>query len=1358
MSSAPSIVPRTCTEVRNNVREKMERTAGQPFESFRGSGAYVLLGDPGAGKTTSFRQEADRSGGCYVTARDFLTFDDQPEWHGRTLFIDGLDEVRAGAPDGRTPVDAIRRRLDRLERPPFRISCREADWFGASDREALKQVSPTSEIATLHLDPLTEMDIREILSYHPKVEDVAEFMESARHRGLMDLIENPQILDMLVKAVSGGRWPSSRKETFELACRSLLPEHNREHLDAGRTNTIAAEEFLDAAGFLSAVQLLAGLDGFSLTPTAEDAVHPVPELLEHRNPDLLHRVLKSKLFKKDGEERRTSLHRSVAEYLGARHLAGLVRNAGLPMGRVLALMTGDDGVVVSALRGLHAWLAALCLQERQTLIDRDPLGVVLYGDVSDFVAPDKRRILEGLRKDAERYTWFRSSDWTAHPFSALSTPDMELTFAEIIRSDLRDDVHQSLTDCVLESLEQGGGLSGLAPYLLAMVRDCSWWPRLREQALRIYLSMLADDERDGQEVKALLEDLRSGKAEDPADEILAGMLNTLYPGVVTPARVFDYLHVPKNPDLIGSYHWFWVHKLEERSSNSQVFLLFDELVRRRESVQTLFESAHLFRMSGDLLARGLETAGEEVDGERLYRWLGIGLDEHFLSRLDAEHSNRVAGWFADRPEKYKSIIKRGYTHCAAQDHFNLCMDRYRSRLYGAATPSGLGRWLLQQAEASGNTQAAEPMFRDAVSTLIHEHGHEGLSLRYLEDWVEVRPKFRDCLQDMLFCTIDDWRVRFAENKNKRAAEIRARRSAWIQHVIDNQTEIQYGAATPKLLHDLAKGYFGRLYDARGETPGERLGELLNDRLDLVDSVLNGFRAAVYRTDLPSVREIFRLAADNQVHYIALPFQAGLEEIARPDPARILELNEARISRALAFYFAGTSDSDSVWFELVLQKYPKLVANILVDYGATMLRAGKEHVAGLYALAYQERYAVVADHATLPLLARFPVRARHKQNEFLGHLLRAALRRSDSGELRPLIDCKLALSSMDVAQRVHWLAAGLILDPEAYEQPLLDYVVGREKRIQVLAGFVSGRYLEWTQEDSLPAVSQIRLIGLLGAYYSPYRHEGGGLVSPAMNASDFISHLIENLGASPDKRVTEGLERLLTAPSLAPWNERLRGALYHQRAVRREADYRHPDVQQVSRTLGNLGPANAADLAALTIEHLQELSRAIRDASTDDYKQYWNVDRYGHPTTPKPENDCRDALLSDLKQRLAPLRIDAQPEGHYAEGKRADIRVSFGGTQGFNVPVEIKRNKHRDLWRAARDQLIAQYVRDPGAHGLGIYLVFWFGPCVTQPPPEGDRPRTAPELAEMLRLSLTDEESRRISVCVIDCAKPGAEKV
>ena len=45
-------------------------------------------------------QESAEPGGQYVTARDFTALNVRLEWRNKTLFIDGLDEMRAGAVDG----------------------------------------------------------------------------------------------------------------------------------------------------------------------------------------------------------------------------------------------------------------------------------------------------------------------------------------------------------------------------------------------------------------------------------------------------------------------------------------------------------------------------------------------------------------------------------------------------------------------------------------------------------------------------------------------------------------------------------------------------------------------------------------------------------------------------------------------------------------------------------------------------------------------------------------------------------------------------------------------------------------------------------------------------------------------------------------------------------------------------------------------------------------------------------------------------------------------------------------------------------------------------------------------------------
>ena len=102
-------------------------------------------------------------------------------------------------------------------------------------------------------------------------------------------------------------------------------------------------------------------------------------------------------------------------------------------------------------------------------------------------------------------------------------------------------------------------------------------------------------------------------------------------------------------------------------------------------------------------------------------------------------------------------------------------------------------------------------------------------------------------------------------------------------------------------------------------------------------------------------------------------------------------------------------------------------------------------------------------------------------------------------------------------------------------------------------------------------------------------------------------------------------------------------------------------------------------------------------------------------------------------------------------KRSDIRAAFGG---FNVPVEIKKNSHRDLWSALRNQLINRYTTDPSTSGYGIFLVLWFGADRTTRPPSGRRPTTPQELRQRLESQLAPDEKRKISVIVINVTKPG----
>ena len=147
------------------VRQVLRQTAegGQdvaPLTDHRPARAYVLLGDPGAGKTFSFEAEAAACRGHYLRA-SAIEDDEPPVTPTDTVFIDGLDEVRAGTAGTGDALARVVRWLRRSGTPRLRLSCREADWRGAADAQRLSALYP--DLVELHLQPLTRDDMLALL-------------------------------------------------------------------------------------------------------------------------------------------------------------------------------------------------------------------------------------------------------------------------------------------------------------------------------------------------------------------------------------------------------------------------------------------------------------------------------------------------------------------------------------------------------------------------------------------------------------------------------------------------------------------------------------------------------------------------------------------------------------------------------------------------------------------------------------------------------------------------------------------------------------------------------------------------------------------------------------------------------------------------------------------------------------------------------------------------------------------------------------------------------------------------------------------------------------------------------------------
>ncbi|PUB87748.1 MAG: hypothetical protein DBP00_07660, partial [gamma proteobacterium symbiont of Ctena orbiculata] len=247
----------------------------QPLSDYRENVAWILLGEPGAGKSTSLMQEANSSSENteFLSIAEFLFDFSDDELKGKTLFLDGLDEIRASTNDG-TVLLKVKNKLRRLGSPKFRIACRAADWLGSSDSDDLKSVSQNNEITRLLISPLSNHNIESILKENYNIVEPNNFIRKAERFGVYHLLENPQTLEMLVKAVSGDRWPESRIDTFQLACEKLVDENNKRHRDLNRFSTKNKQALLDAAGQLFSVMMLAGKDGIALDQSASTTRFP----------------------------------------------------------------------------------------------------------------------------------------------------------------------------------------------------------------------------------------------------------------------------------------------------------------------------------------------------------------------------------------------------------------------------------------------------------------------------------------------------------------------------------------------------------------------------------------------------------------------------------------------------------------------------------------------------------------------------------------------------------------------------------------------------------------------------------------------------------------------------------------------------------------------------------------------------------------------------------------------------------------------------------------------------------------------------------------------------------------------------
>ena len=1298
-----------------------------------GREVIVLLGEPGAGKTHSFTDMAGLENAPVLSIRRFLALNGALS--GGTVYLDGLDEHRPRTTNtDKNVIIELLRTLRNSGTPRLRLSCRFADWLGSTDLHVLNDYRGGAVV--LGLNPLNRHEAAEILVYQ-SVADPTGLLDEATKRGLEWIIENPQFLIMLSKVVTSSGWPDTKHDLYKQWSLLHLQEHREESSDA-----YSPGELLDPAGAASACMLIADVPAISLTThQAKDA--PSYRSVPYSNRDAVLAALRRNAFRSLEAGSAAYVHRTVAEFLGARWLGILVGN-GLPLSRLQALI-GVDERPSPSLRGLHAWLPIFIPSQAATLIRADPAGILVYGDIASLKAPQKIALLESVKSSIAENPSFLINDYLHdHQMRGLSCPETAAYLGSLLNSaqepaslktlalravlanppqpTLKQPIEQALRDPTLNTYLRTTAFHALLKYgslgeriAITAFRD-SIGKEQRSIGLRASIvSRLYHSNFTPKDAAAILKD---AEIHNSSTSDLWALRDIPAPDLLETLEEYQRQATPKGRVQPGARNW------EIPLAVERILVQICEWVDAADR-QTCKRILDLLRTwyEGDL---GVPSGISHLD--KVLTVNSVLAD--ILTALAVEHIHEF-----HQPEILGYTLYRISQGAIRPIRVARALSANLADVTDGITlsPNQLARYKALGYCVRGLGDEAGPLFKRVVE--IGQSRPECAPVL-----VMLRTPTEPAPEPDLSGTLAGARQRLKSLVEKYPLEIEKGENSALQG-------------------ELAEWYWGRFIGMKHVRRTEMVAALGED---LTQKVERGFVAMVQSQAPPGLTEIAELHSENKISWHWDAFIAGMDLLWKATQS-IDQLSAETLSAAFALSILVSTPGESEgqiehdvnrpWARQILTEHPSIVEAVYRSLLSSNLQAGSTNTTVLYSLSSLDPGSWRSDLALEFLKTD---RAQGSDREQL--LAMAAESASCRAQLLKYAQEKIA-NAESGAPDSFWPIASFLIGDDSFDQLFAQTAKATPTAIATLIALTRQQALVETTESKLQiSLHKMELIvRICASGYSP-EPEGAETDGEQMDETEmFLTGLITKMSTNPDRLAGDALQRLATDPALALFQPLIKSCLSAQRELNRQARYERPSWEATCTALLGGAPASIEDLMALFRADLIDAGNDVRNSNTDKYRAYWNTTRFG-VEAPRDEEYCRDRLVDYLRDRLAKMNCRPEPEGHMAQDKRADIAVYGPGS--LKLPVEVKRDTNRDLWTAPMGQLDRQYARDPHAAGYGVYLVLYFGPArgsgmTSHPKNEhiSEDPR-ALELA--LAAQVPQADAHRIKCLVFDVSPPSVK--
>ena len=545
----------------------------------------VLLAEAGAGKTTEMEERVNRlvQEGRFAfflplesldkdPVVDILSSDEEErfeEWKLKDgapawFFLDAVDELKLA--EGK--LDRALRRVSKdidghIQRARVIISCRPSDWRPVTDLATVKhrlpvltedgENSPSAAVETVAMLPMNDTQIERFAEQSGV--DATAFLEEIRRQNAWTFAGRPLDLSDLI-----GTWRSSghlgtRSEQHETNVKGKLND-DPDRPDRGVLNDAMAQLGAERLALALALTRTRSIRSPERTSDIEreDGVLDAAQILHEWTEEERQALLRRALFDPATYGRVRFHHRSVQEYLAARHLRTL-RERGMSTKAVLRLLFAERygvEVVFPSMRAIAAWLALWDAAVRNELIKREPEALLLDGDPETLDPATKGDLLRAFVARYGQGSW-RGIRIGIDQLRRLAQPEL----APVIREcwgngPVNDDVRHLLVRAIWL-----GPVPDCADLAQTVAFDATWSVADRIAAIRALVACGRDDA-----ARRIADDMLAQPGTWP-DEIVWGVAADLFPKVLTVDELVTLMEqTPEPANIVGGFGWTSLKILE----------------------------------------------------------------------------------------------------------------------------------------------------------------------------------------------------------------------------------------------------------------------------------------------------------------------------------------------------------------------------------------------------------------------------------------------------------------------------------------------------------------------------------------------------------------------------------------------------------------------------------------------------------------------------------------------------------------------------------------------------------------------------------------------------------------------------